>query len=580
MIDIILINLLAVPVLLILCPIGSMSQGMDTTIREKAAGTQVVAATLRRLKNACLFTNDFFFMWRVAWVESHFGSDEGLFDPQEPKGIWQLSSRGFQDTLDTNAHPSLSGLCANISAQLGVNWPSMNFSNANMNKALYNALAARIYMQNNIDSIPLSVSEQAVFWYQKYTIKSNASADMFINGINSMPHCRSAGVDLIIVLDGSFSIGDGNFQNMKNVVFNIVNSTEIGPNRTQVAIFVFAKLVLRQVSFGDTNTHNKSLLLNIIANIDYPGGTTATADALAAARKEFDLARDLNLGFPRQLIILTDGESNLPNVTAIEAVKLRNLTWLESYAIGMGSAFTGSEANLQEISNIASLPTCTHVYTTPTVADISTLTDDLREASCQASAPICAQTNCLGAVTGQVSPGDARYFWDVAVRLVGRSYSLTTYSGTLRLYVSVSFENPGESVYDFKAVASPGTPALVNVSSQLLNVGYSGSDFRAPNGSVLIFLAVRTQNSSDGNLQSAKFLIKSAPGGTDQPTIASGGTYQSTASRCTNQTLATGRTYQPTGSGRTYRPGAAMMIANSPIILIVSIAIAILNIYN
>ena len=167
MIDIILINLLAVPVLSILCPSGSMSQGMDTTIREKAAGTQVVAATLRRLKNACLFTNDFFFMRRVAWVESHFGSDAGSFDLQEPKGIWQLSSRGFQDTLDTNAHPSLSGLCANISAQLGVNWPSMNFSNANMNKALYNALAARIYMQNNIDSIPLSVSEQTVFLVSK-----------------------------------------------------------------------------------------------------------------------------------------------------------------------------------------------------------------------------------------------------------------------------------------------------------------------------------------------------------------------------------------------------------------------------
>ena len=548
---------------------------MDSTIRKKAAGTPVVAATLHRLKNAFLFTNDYFFMRRVAWVESHFGSGSGSFNLQEPKGIWQLSMRGFQDTLDTNAHPSLSGLYANINAQLGVNWPSMNSSNANMNKVLYNALAARIYMQNNIDSIPLSVSEQAVFWLQKYTIKSNASLDMFINGINSMPQCKS-GVDLIIILDGSFSIGDGNFQTMKNVVINIVNSTEIGPNRTQVAIFVFAKSVSRQVSFADANAQNKILLLNIITNIDYPGGTTATADALAAARKEFDLARDLSLGYPRQLIIHTDGKSNLPIVTVIEAAKLRNLTWLESYAIRMGSAFTGSGAYLQEISNIASLHTCTHVYTTPTVADISTLTDDLREASCKVSAPICAQTNCSGAVTGQVSPGDSRYFWDVAVRLVDRSYRLMTYNWTLRLYVSVSFENPDESLYDFKEVASPGTPAVVNVSSQLLNVGFSGSDSRAPNGSVLIFLAVKMQNSSDVNLQSAKFLIESAPGGTDQP-IATGLTYKPTGPGGTDQLIATGLTYKQTGPGRTYRPGAAMMNAISPIILILAIAIAILN---
>ena len=396
----------------LLCTSGEVAQSVDFTLQEKATGDPVVSATLRKLKNTCLFKNDYYFMRRVAWVESHFGREAGLFDRPERKGIWQLSTVGFQNTQNTSSHPGLRTLYATINTQLGINWPSMSYTDTNMNKALYNALAARIYMQNKADPIPPEVENQAELWYRSYSVKPGATANKFLKEIESMPHCRSAGVDLILILDGSGSIGSYDFEKMKNVIYQIVNSTDIGPNRTNVAIIVFASNVDKAVSFSQTYLQNKNELLSKISRLSYPQGGTNTHLALEAARSEFLNARNMSLGFPRQLIILTDGDSNNPDSTKIEAAKLRNLTWLETYSIGMGPSFSGSGPGLQEITNIASLPTCTHVITTPSVAQISALTDDLRDASCQAAAPICSNADCSGTINGQVSPRDVRYFRD------------------------------------------------------------------------------------------------------------------------------------------------------------------------
>ena len=412
-------------------------QGSDSTIQERVNGMPVVDATLKKIKNACLFKNDYYFMRRIAWVESYFGADANTFNQSEPKGIWQLSHNGFQNTQDTSAYPDLTSLYLKINAELGINWTSITYSDSNMNKALYNSLAARIYLNNKGVTIPPDVNQQANFWASNYSIKSNATADKFLKEIESIPLWRSMGVDLVILLDGSASITYAGFKKMKSVVYQIVNSTDIGLNRTKVSIFVFSDSVTQAVSFSDSNLQSKNKLLKLINNLPYPGGGTYTHLALAQAISEYDLARNLSLGFPRQLIILTDGQSNIADLTVMQAAKLRNLTWLESSSIGMGPDFTSSGTPLQEISNIASLPSCTHVLTTPTISQISVLTDELRDSSCQASAQVCDQTNCPASITGQVSSGDVRYFKDQTDFKVGGSYHLNTSRWVLILYLSI-----------------------------------------------------------------------------------------------------------------------------------------------
>ncbi len=54
----------------------------------------------------------------------------------------------------------------------------------------------------------------------------------------------------------------------------------------------------------------------------------------------------------------------------------------------MGPEFTGIGQSIEEITNIASEPKCSHVIVTPTVAQIAALTEELLEASCAASAQV------------------------------------------------------------------------------------------------------------------------------------------------------------------------------------------------
>ena len=77
-------------------------------------------------------------MRRISWVESYFGADANTFNQSEPKGIWQLSHNGFQNTQNTSAYPDLTSLYLKITAELRINWTSMTYSDSNMNKALYN----------------------------------------------------------------------------------------------------------------------------------------------------------------------------------------------------------------------------------------------------------------------------------------------------------------------------------------------------------------------------------------------------------------------------------------------------------
>ena len=94
----------------------------------------------------------------------------------------------------------------------------------------------------------------------------------------------------------------------------------------------------------------------------------------------------------------------------------------------------------------------------------------------------------------------------------------------MKLYVSARFENPSESMYDFKAEAKPGSPAQVYVSPQFLqSLGYRGLLQSAHSGVVKIFSAVETQTSGDGSTQSAGFSMDTAPGDKYKPTEAPNG---------------------------------------------------------
>ena len=150
-------------------------------------------------------------------------------------------------------------------------------------------------------------------------------------------------------MDASGSVGYSNFQLMKNFVYNIANSFNIGSDSVRVGV----------MSYGSYNNYHfylntystKSSVLSAINNLPYSSGGTNTAGALDGMRTVgFSTsrgARPSSQGVPRVAIVITDGYSNSYSATVTAANNVHN-AGIIVFAIGI------SGANQNELNAIAS----------------------------------------------------------------------------------------------------------------------------------------------------------------------------------------------------------------------------------
>ena len=150
-----------------------------------------------------------------------------------------------------------------------------------------------------------------------------------------------SGLDIVIVLDASGSIGPGNFVTMKDFVNNIISKFEIGADKTRVGVIRYASSASIVIPLGSIN--NDLLLNTSIANIVYTGGLTATYLALNLLDTAFSNART-SQGVPRVAIVFTDGKSNSPSLT-IQAAQAVHSTGIVVYSFGIGSGIDINELN-------------------------------------------------------------------------------------------------------------------------------------------------------------------------------------------------------------------------------------------
>ena len=158
------------------------------------------------------------------------------------------------------------------------------------------------------------------------------------------------GLDLVFALDTSGSIGSENFNNARRSIENIVSSLKIGPNNTRVAVIIYSTDV--RLLFNLNTYRDNASLIQAIRRIPYTGGLTNTAEAIRVLRSGV-LSETLGVRPSNETtqiaIILTDGRSNLPNVTREQAELLRNETDFKVFAVGVGDA-----VDLDELRHIAS----------------------------------------------------------------------------------------------------------------------------------------------------------------------------------------------------------------------------------
>ncbi|KAM9445890.1 solute carrier family 35 member C2 [Clarias gariepinus] len=165
--------------------------------------------------------------------------------------------------------------------------------------------------------------------------------------------CR-AGVqaDLVLLVDGSWSIGRTNFKKVREFLEGLVTPFHIGPYGVQFALSQYS---------GDPRTEwqlnnftAKEQLLDAVRNFRYKGGNTFTGQALIHVLEE-NLKEEVGArsDTPQFLLLLTDGKSQDDAVAA--ASRLKN-AGVEIIAVGVKNA---DEAELKQI---ASEPLDLNVY--------------------------------------------------------------------------------------------------------------------------------------------------------------------------------------------------------------------------
>jgi hypothetical protein len=129
----------------------------DLTLEPKAKGVDVTDASLRKIKRAGVFPEDYSFMRRCALVESSFGDKEFTYRDNYFGGIWQLERSNFEKTKNSN----LTSYHTAIFNNWGINWTSVTWNDCL--KPLYSGLATRLYsLSLGVDvPIPGTVEEQA-----------------------------------------------------------------------------------------------------------------------------------------------------------------------------------------------------------------------------------------------------------------------------------------------------------------------------------------------------------------------------------------------------------------------------------
>ncbi|KAJ6669060.1 hypothetical protein lerEdw1_007869 [Lerista edwardsae] len=159
----------------------------------------------------------------------------------------------------------------------------------------------------------------------------------------------SVPVDILFLLDGSYSIGKGSFERSKHLAIKLCDSLDISPEKVRVGAVQFSNTP--HLEFPLNAYFTKHEIKDKLKKITFRGGRTETGLALKyILRKGFRGGR--NLPVAQLLIILTDGRSQSNVVMPAKQIKDRGII---VFSVGV------SFPRWEELYTLASEPTEWHV---------------------------------------------------------------------------------------------------------------------------------------------------------------------------------------------------------------------------
>ncbi|XP_055085760.1 von Willebrand factor A domain-containing protein 2 [Periophthalmus magnuspinnatus] len=171
-----------------------------------------------------------------------------------------------------------------------------------------------------------------------------------INAAGEMMKC-SAAMDILFLLDGSYSVGKGSFERSKHYAIKLSQALDIGPQKVRVGLIQFGSTPRLEFSLDKYTT--KQELKKHMKKITYRGGSTQTGLALKyILRKGFQGGHNSS-DVARITILLTDGRSQGNVIQAAAQLKEAGVVL---FAVGL------RYPRWEELHDMASEPIESHVF--------------------------------------------------------------------------------------------------------------------------------------------------------------------------------------------------------------------------
>ncbi|KAL0967290.1 hypothetical protein UPYG_G00250360 [Umbra pygmaea] len=178
--------------------------------------------------------------------------------------------------------------------------------------------------------------------------------------------------DVVLLVDGSYSIGLANFAKVRAFLEVLVKSFDIGPDKIQISLVQYSRDAHTEFYL---NTHQDlRAVVKAVGTFPYRGGSTNTGRAMTYVREKIYLPhRGSRLNVPRVTILITDGKSS--DSFKDPATKLKNAD-VEIFAVGVKDAVRA------ELEAIATEPVETHVYTVEDFDAFERISKELTQSIC------------------------------------------------------------------------------------------------------------------------------------------------------------------------------------------------------
>ncbi|KAL0969281.1 hypothetical protein UPYG_G00224980 [Umbra pygmaea] len=178
--------------------------------------------------------------------------------------------------------------------------------------------------------------------------------------------------DVVLLVDGSYSIGLQNFAKVRAFLEVLVNSFDVGLEKVRLSLVQYSRDPHTEFAL---NTYNDiGSVVKAVRTFPYRGGSTNTGKAMNYVREKiFVPSRGSREGVPRVMVLITDGKSSDSFKAA--ATNLRNID-VEIFAVGV------KDAVRSELEAIANAPADTHVYTVEDFDAFERISKELTQSIC------------------------------------------------------------------------------------------------------------------------------------------------------------------------------------------------------